>query len=116
MYWFIILILIYIIYKLSNKTVYVWDWAWIHKANPYIIIKPTHINQIIHVITNSYLPICVAGTKYSHGGQTMLEKSIYIDMCFYNKIINLDQENKWIRVQAGCTWKQIQIYLDEFDL
>jgi hypothetical protein len=43
-------------------------------------------------------PISIAGGKYSHGGQTMLNGSIYLDMKDYNNIIKLDTSRKIITV------------------
>ncbi len=95
----------------------IWDFAQIHSATPQIICKPKTTKEIIDVIKEyPDHKISVAGGKYSHGGQTLMDNSIYIDFADFNKIIKFDENNQLITVQAGTTWEQIIHYLDKYDM
>jgi FAD/FMN-containing dehydrogenase len=105
----------------ANENSKVWDFAHIHSAQPDVILEPTSAGELIQIVRSNYfkskpLRICIAGGKYSHGGQTMLDNSLYLDMKHLNQILNLDIDNRTIKVQAGITWEQIQNYLNRFDL
>jgi len=106
----LICISIYILHK--NKRVN--DFAKICYATPYQIIYPKNEIEILDAIKNSTKRICIAGGKYSHGGQTMLDDSIYIDTKYLNNIISLNPGS--VKVQSGITWKDLQIFLDQYDL
>jgi len=95
------------------------DYANICKATPLFVLKPNNIKEIQSILlTNNKsshpLKICIAGSKFSHGGHTMLNNAIYIDMKNINEIIL--HNNKTITVGAGATWEQIQNFLDKFNL
>lgn len=111
----VIIIILIIVFRKCNSKIY--DWAQIHSAVPLLIISPTTIDEIQDTILKyPTLPICIAGQKFSHGGQTMLDSSIQFDMKNFNKIINLDTINNLITVESGCTWDQIQTLLDQQNL
>lgn len=113
----VIVIIIVLIILFRNFDSKIYDWAQIHSASPLLIIHPTSIYEIQYAILKYHnLPICIAGQKFSHGGQTMSDASIQFDMSNFNKIINLDTRNNLITIESGCTWNQIQIFLDRENL
>ena len=62
------------------------------------------------------LKISMAGQKHSQGGHQFSEGGLVLNMLQFNKILNLDKENKIIKVQSGATWDQIQRYINQFGL
>lgn len=97
----------------------VYDFAWIHSAKPSIICIPTSTYEIKNILQRyPNHKVSIAGGKYSHGGQTMFDGSIYLDFKEYKHILdlNLNTEPKSITVQAGATWEQLIKYLDGFNL
>lgn len=80
------------------------------------ILSPKTINDVVEAILNAEETISVGGGKFSMGGQTALERSLHLDMRQLNQILDFDQSRKKIAVQAGCTWRQIQEYIDPFNL
>ncbi|MFF2755288.1 FAD-binding protein [Psychrobacillus sp. NPDC058041] len=60
--------------------------------------------------------ISIAGMRHSQGGQTLYPNGILLDMKNYNKILELDRENKLISVQSGVTWAEIQSYINPYGL
>ena len=62
------------------------------------------------------LKISIAGKRHSQGGHTLYPDALVLDMTAFNKILRLDQEKKLITVQSGVTWRQIQDYVNPYDL
>jgi FAD/FMN-containing dehydrogenase/SAM-dependent methyltransferase len=50
------------------------------------------------------------------GGQTASPESLHLDMRGLNQVIELSVDKKWIRVQAGIRWCDIQRLIDAHDL
>ena len=80
------------------------------------IIKPKSINEIVEAIKNTIGPISIGGGKYSMGGQTGYNNSLHIDMRSFNKLLDLDTLNKQVTVQPGIRWRELQEYIDPFNL
>ncbi len=76
------------------------------------VVQPTSLQEISSAIINSKGPISIGGGRYSQGGQTAYQHSLHIDMRAFNKVLNLDKDNKQITVQAGITWRDIQQHID----
>ncbi len=60
--------------------------------------------------------ISIAGMQHSQGGQTMYPNGIMIDMKNYNKILDIDLQQKLITVQSGATWEDIQEQINPYGL
>jgi len=83
------------------------------------IVKENQIEGIQEVINQARkenLKVSIAGRRHSEGGHTFYDGAVVLDMTEFNKIINLDKENKIITVQSGTTWEQIQNYINPFNL
>ncbi len=80
------------------------------------VVRPTTINEISSAIVNSQGPISIGGGRYSQGGQTAYQDSLHIDMRNFNQVLNFDENNKQLTVQAGITWRDIQEYIDPKNL
>lgn len=99
----------------ANKTI-VND---VTKLNPIIvasIFKPHSISEIIEVVKTAKGPVSIGGGRYSMGGQTATEGAVQLDMQEFNKIIAFSLKKKEITVQSGATWRQIQEFIDQYDL
>jgi FAD/FMN-containing dehydrogenase len=60
--------------------------------------------------------ISVAGLQHSQGGHTYYKKSIVLDMKTFNKILEIDKQNKTIKVEAGATWEDVQDAIQPYGL
>ncbi len=80
------------------------------------VVRPHSEQDIIDAISATDGPISIGGGRYSMGGQTAYPASLHFDMRSFNRILELDTDNKRIRVQSGVTWRQIQKYIDPHDL
>jgi len=60
--------------------------------------------------------ITIIGTQHSQGGQSIYDDAIVLDMKYYNRILNLNIDDKLITVQSGITWKKIQTHINPHNL
>src|SRR5690625_4256052 len=56
----------------------------------------------------------IAGMQHSQGGHTMYPNATMIDMKQYNEILDFDEKNKLITVQADETLDDIQQYKNPY--
>jgi FAD/FMN-containing dehydrogenase len=80
------------------------------------VVKPKQTSEIIDAITQSTGPISIGGGRYSMGGQTAYEESLHIDMRSFKEVLRLDEGKKTITVQPGITWRDVQEYIDPYNL
>ncbi|UOY94426.1 FAD-binding oxidoreductase [Ectobacillus sp. JY-23] len=66
--------------------------------------------------TDKTSKISIAGMQHSQGGHTYYPGGTVLDMKGYNKIIAFNPEEKWIRVQSGATWHDIQRVINSHGL
>jgi decaprenylphospho-beta-D-ribofuranose 2-oxidase len=91
-------------------------------------LNPTHIKKVVknteleglqeslREARENNLKVSIAGKRHSMGGHAFYDSAVVLDMTYYNKILNLDKENKIITVQSGATWKDVIEYLNPHDL
>ncbi|WP_229838111.1 FAD-binding protein [Cellvibrio zantedeschiae] len=79
-------------------------------------ISPTTEQEIISAITDTSGPISIGGGRYSQGGQVAYPDSLHIDMRKFNKVLAFDKDKKQITVQTGIRWRDIQDYIDPYNL
>ena len=79
------------------------------------IVTPHTIEDIVAAVkANDH--VSIGGGRNSMGGQTASTRAVQIDMREYNKILNLSTSTKEITVQAGIRWRDIQDYIDPYNL
>lgn len=91
----------------------------ITRLNPVMVdtvIQPKTVEEISGAIKNSTGTISIGGGKFSMGGQTAFENSLHFDMTSFNKILSLDTTTKLLTVQPGIRWREIQKYIDPYNL
>lgn len=79
-------------------------------------ISPRYVTEIVTTITNTSGPISIGGGRYSQGGQIAYPDSLHIDMRKFNKVLAFDKTKKTITVQTGIRWRDIQEYIDPYNL
>lgn len=116
----IILFIIFIIALIIDKIydlLFVWDYADVEYARPYIIIYVKKYDDISDALLNyPDKKISIAGGKFSHGGHTFYNDCVYLDMIGLNKILMCNIKQKIITVQSGITWRKILEYLDKYNM
>ncbi|MDR6984121.1 FAD/FMN-containing dehydrogenase [Rheinheimera pacifica] len=80
------------------------------------IVTPQSEAELVQQLVTSSGAVSVGGGRYSQGGQVALPDSLHIDMRSYNNIVSFEPDKKQITVQAGITWRDIQTYIDAYEL
>lgn len=79
------------------------------------IIVP-HTTEEIQEAVKLHDHISIGGGRNSMGGQTASPRAVQIDMREFNKILAFSSSSKEITVQAGIRWRDIQDYIDPYNL
>jgi FAD/FMN-containing dehydrogenase/uncharacterized membrane protein YhaH (DUF805 family) len=79
-------------------------------------IRPQSVAEIQKVLAEENGPVSIGGGRFSMGGQISSPGSLHIDMRGLNRILFFSPEERWLRVQAGARWCDIQRFLDPHDL
>ena len=80
------------------------------------VVRPETVQQVVDAVRTSTGPISVGGGRFSMGGQIASPGSLHLDMRSLNQVVTLDAGERWIRVQAGIRWCDIQRAVDPHDL
>ena len=80
------------------------------------IIKPNSVEELQNIIRSTNNSISFAGGRFSQGGQTAYPGGLVIDTTNLNKITNFDPDQKTITLQPGIKWKDVQKYIDPYNL
>jgi len=95
------------------------DFSQLNRTAVSDIVYPTTVAEIQAVLSRAKgenKKISVAGKRHSQGGHAFCPQAIVIDMCRFNRIINLNVADKVITVQTGATWDHIQHYINQYGL
>lgn len=52
--------------------------------------------------------IAIAGLQHSQGGHTYYKNGVVLDMRTFNRVLEIDEQQKTVRVEAGATWEDVQ--------
>jgi len=83
------------------------------------IVKGKEIESLQNAIQKAKqngLKVSIAGSQHSQGGHTYYDDAVVLQMKDFDKILDLDTENKTITVQSGATWEDIQEYIAPYGL
>lgn len=79
------------------------------------IVTPHSIEEIQEAVKN-HQRVSIGGGRYSMGGQTASKSAVQIDTREFNKIVAFSTSTKEITVQSGIRWRDIQDFIDPYDL
>lgn len=80
------------------------------------VVKPSSTAEIQSALQNSTGEISIGGGRFSMGAQCASPRSTHFDMRGFNSILDFSAEDKWVRVQSGVRWCDLQSFLDPHDL
>ncbi len=85
---------------------------WDERVDPLAVVRPTTREQvpaIVRAAVSHDVAIYVrgGGMSYTNGYGPALTRSIILDLGGLNRIIEVDPLNRFIALEAGCTWAQV---------
>jgi len=80
------------------------------------VVTPRSVDDIVTAIKTSSGPISIGGGRFSMGGQTAIDNGVQIDMRDYDQVVAFDADKREITVQSGMSWRELQQYIDPYDL
>jgi FAD/FMN-containing dehydrogenase/uncharacterized membrane protein YhaH (DUF805 family) len=80
------------------------------------IERPSSVEALAELVRTTSGPLSIGGGRFSMGGQTASPGSLHVDMRALNRVLEFSAAEKWIRVQAGIRWCDIQRHIDPHDL
>ena len=93
--------------------------ALMFKIVPDIVVRPKTAEQISRILIlarKEKVPVTPRGAaSWGIGGGVPSQGGILLDMTSMNHILEIDQENQRITVEAGVTWKEVIEALEQLD-
>ncbi|MFJ8246405.1 FAD-binding protein [Peribacillus asahii] len=89
-------------------------------ATDYTGLLPERIEKVVSVHNRNELQrivqeankkgkhISIAGLQHSQGGHTYYKDGIVLDMRGFNRILEVDEQAKTVRVESGASWEDVQ--------
>jgi len=92
------------------------DVSQLNPIHVHEVIAPTSVEEIVAVVRDHTGPISIGGGRYSMGGQTATDEALQIDMRQFKRVLAFSKDRKEITVETGITWREVQQYIDPYDL
>jgi FAD/FMN-containing dehydrogenase len=80
------------------------------------IVRPRSIAQVQELVAGHPGPISIAGARHSMGGQIATRGALTLDMRALDHVVAFSPEQRWITVEAGSSWREIQNTIDPENL
>ena len=95
---------------------HVGDIAGLDRTRVAGVACPSGTGGVVAALATWRGPVCVAGGRFSMGGQTRAPDALQLDMARMDRLLELDADALRVRVQAGMRWRALQDLLDPHDL
>jgi FAD/FMN-containing dehydrogenase/ribosomal protein S18 acetylase RimI-like enzyme/SAM-dependent methyltransferase len=103
-------------YGHANSTTLVNDVSRLYPVLVDEVYAPGTVAQLQEMLRTTSKPVSIGGGRFSMGGQSAHPGTLHIDMRGLNRIIDVNAEERLIRVQAGARWKDIQKVISDYGL
>ena len=95
------------------------DYSLSKPGMPSYVVYPESakdIQGIIRLANTENIPVvpCSSGVHF-YGNTIPLQAGIIMDLSKMNKILNIDERNRFVRIEPGVTWEQLQSELAKHD-
>ncbi len=80
------------------------------------VFTPRSVIQLQNRLSTLKKPISITGTCCSQGLHIAMYNGTMVNLKYLNRIISFDKKKKQITVEAGITWRDIQVYIDRHNL
>jgi FAD/FMN-containing dehydrogenase len=74
------------------------------------------LQKIVKEANESGQHISIAGLQHSQGGHTYYKDSVVLDMKTFNKVLEIDEINKTVKVESGASWEDVQEAIQPYGL
>ena len=109
----VVLAVIYYTYQYYQSQYFHHDFAHVHKTRNMEVYTPKSFDALATFMKTNDKQVVIKGAGYSHGGQTLLEDGVQIDMKLLNKVV-YDPDTQTVTAYAGCIWYDIITYLARY--
>jgi FAD/FMN-containing dehydrogenase len=96
------------------------DHSLVQPGAPDFVVCPTdseQVSQIIKLANEKNVPVVpVSSQEHFNGGAIPKQGGILMDLSKMNKILEIDQDLKKVRIEAGVTWGQLTSELAKCDM
>ncbi len=91
-------------------------------------LNPTYVKEIVQnqeiegiietlrIAREKNLNVSIAGKRHSMGGHSFYPGAVVLDMTSFNKILNVNPNEKTVTVQSGATWKDVIESINPYNL
>ena len=105
----------------ADRKFYSTDLSYTEGKVAQVVIRPGNTEELsacVALATDANLAIVPrgGGMSYTRGYQPEKEASMLIDMRRMNRILDLNTEDMYVTVEAGCTWKDLYEELMDGDI
>ncbi len=102
----------HVLADLASRTFYSRDLSFRPFAPAAAIVSPGTVDEIGKVVAAATRAGCAivprgGGMSYTGGYQPISERSVTIDMRRLDRVIEVNVEDMYVVVEAGCTWKTL---------
>ena len=80
------------------------------------IETPADTDAVVRALRDWPAKVAIGGGRFSMGGQIAIAGGLHLDMRQMKRVVWLRADEHRVRVQAGITWRDLQVVLDEHDL
>jgi FAD/FMN-containing dehydrogenase len=93
------------------------DFSLLPPGMPNYVVKPKtaeEVQKIIQLANENLIPVVpVSSAAHFHGATIPRQSGIIIDLTRMNKILEIDDFNRRVRVETGVTWEQLTSHLEK---
>lgn len=87
------------------------DFSLVPPSMPNYVVKPKdsqEVQKVIQLANKENLPVvpCSSGVHF-HGATIARQGGIVLDLARMNKVLEIDELNRRVRLEAGVTWEQL---------
>jgi hypothetical protein len=95
------------------------DQSLANPKMPSVVVKPKNVEEVqglVQFANKTLTPLIPVSSGVHFCGATLPEQGgVVVDMSGMNKILEIDTENRRVKIEPGVTWHQLQEALKEHD-
>jgi len=95
------------------------DFSLTPPSPPNYVVQPKtteEVQKVINLANEHKMPVIPSSSKvHSYGGTIPSQGGIILDLTRMNRILEIDEPDRKVRIEPGVTWSQIQAELSKID-